>query len=71
MQTMWVRLLIPAVLFSGCVYRITPRRSDAPLHFGTKNGSSFFSGQLDEIALFSRKLTAAEISQLYNSAKLP
>lgn len=42
------------------------RTTGGPLTFGTDGGASqFFSGQLDEIALFNRALTSSEIAAAY------
>src|SRR5262245_1483597 len=49
-------------------WQIFPLNGTAPLRFGTRDRKSFFSGTLDEIAIFSRKLTSSEVLQLYNAS---
>lgn len=51
-------------------YQITPGNGDAPLRFATRDKQSFLTGALDEIAIFDRKLTGDEISELYEAAIL-
>ena len=44
-------------------YDILPARGNAPLRLGTRDRGSFFAGGLDEVALYPRVLTAAEIRE--------
>ncbi|MCA9228747.1 MAG: LamG domain-containing protein, partial [Planctomycetales bacterium] len=39
----------------------------APVTIGARENAKFFNGQIDEIAIYSRELTAAEIAQQYES----
>ena len=45
-------------------WQIDPVRTGAPLRFGTSDGTGFFAGNLDEIAVFPRLLSADERDQL-------
>jgi hypothetical protein len=57
-----------STLYSASDYRIYPRNGSAPLRFGTRDadgGVSYFTGALDEVAIFSRRLTDTEILDLY------
>ncbi len=42
--------------------------SATPLSFGSKQGTGFFNGLLDEIELFSRALTSNEVVYIYGAA---
>jgi hypothetical protein len=44
-------------------YNVRPTAGSAPLRLGTRNLSSFLTGGLDEVAVYPRKLTAAEIQK--------
>ena len=53
---------------SGALYRtfnIMPNRGTAPLRFGTRDLKSFFIGGLDEVAIYPRLLTPAEVLDNY------
>ena len=53
---------------SGALYRtfnIMPIRGTAPLRFGTRDLKSFFIGGLDEVAVYPRLLTPAEVLDNY------
>lgn len=44
------------------------RNGNALLKIGTRDGGSFFKGSIDNLYIYNRKLTAAEISDVYNDA---
>ncbi|MDQ3364677.1 MAG: LamG domain-containing protein, partial [Myxococcota bacterium] len=51
-------------------WNINPLSSEALLRIGTlANDESFFNGYIDEVAIFSRKLTAPEVLRLYNASR--
>jgi hypothetical protein len=50
-------------------YKIKPRMGNAPVRLGTRDLGSFLTGGLDEVAIYPRKLTAAEIQENYRRAK--
>lgn len=50
-------------------YNIVPAHGTAPLRFGTRDLRSFLAGGLDEIAIYPRVLTAAEIQDNYESGR--
>lgn len=52
-------------------YDIIPARGKAPLRLGTRNLTSFFTGGLDEVAIYPRVLTAAEVLDHYQTAIKP
>jgi hypothetical protein len=49
-------------------YRVTPRAGTAPLRLGSRDLTSFLRGGLDEVAIYPRCLTAAEILKNYRLA---
>ena len=48
-------------------YNVRPRKGPAPLRLGTRDRTSFFTGALDEVAIYPRKLTPAELRCHYRS----
>jgi hypothetical protein len=42
-----------------------PAHGSAPVRFATRDGNSFFTGGLDEVAIYPRVLTGAEIMENY------
>lgn len=40
-----------------------------PLKIGSSNGSGYFDGKIDEVRVYNRVLTAAEVAALYNSSR--
>jgi hypothetical protein len=55
---------------AGALYRaydIRPAHAAAPLRLGTRDLASFLSGGLDEVAVYPRVLTAAEIREHYRT----
>jgi hypothetical protein len=48
-------------------YTIVPADGGAPVRFATRDGNSFFTGGLDEVAIYSRVLTGAEIMENYTA----
>lgn len=44
------------------------RDGNAPLRIGTKDFASYFKGSIDNLYIYNRKLTAAEITQVYNDS---
>ncbi len=61
-----VRLYVDGVL-QGSAPLTTPFNNSRTLYFGTGWGKERFRGTLDEISLYSRALSAAEISSIVNS----
>jgi hypothetical protein len=55
----------PGVLYSNPSFVVHPRNGTSPLRIGTRDCASFFTGGLDEVAVFDRALTAAEVSELH------
>lgn len=49
-------------------YDIVPAHGTAPLRFGTRDLATFLAGALDEIAIYPRVLSAAEILDHYQAA---
>lgn len=56
----------PGALYS--TYNIAPVHGPAPVRLGTLNGVSFLTGGLDEVAIYPRVLTPAEILDNHRSA---
>jgi hypothetical protein len=46
-------------------YEIMPADGGAPVRFATRDGNSFLTGGLDEVAIYPRELTGAEIVENY------
>jgi hypothetical protein len=44
-----------------------PAHGTAPLRFGTRDGGSFLTGGLDDVAIYPRVLTPAEVLENYNT----
>ncbi|QVL34004.1 LamG domain-containing protein [Telmatocola sphagniphila] len=49
-------------------FDITPRAGSAPIRLGTRNFTSFFLGELDELAIYPRVLTDKEILEHFRAA---
>jgi hypothetical protein len=60
--------LIQSNVYNGS---ITPQHGSAPLRIGTRDFNSYFNGQIREVRLWNRTLSAAEINALYNSSTIP
>jgi hypothetical protein len=56
-------------LYSSADYLVRPSNGTAPLRFASRDFVSFFTGAIDEVAVFDRKLSAAEVSQLFSAAR--
>jgi hypothetical protein len=56
----------PGALYSS--YDIIPAHGAAPLRLGTRDLGSFFTGALDEVAVYPRVLSAEEIAENYAAA---
>jgi hypothetical protein len=52
-------------------YQVTPRPGAAPVRLGSRDLTSFLRGGLDEVAIYPRCLTAAEILRGYRLAVSP
>jgi hypothetical protein len=50
-------------------YNVRPREGTAPVRLGTRDLRSFLSGGLDEVAIYPRRLTAAEVQENYRRSK--
>lgn len=50
---------------------IDPQAGKAPMRFGTRDFKSFFAGGLSEIRVWSRALSADEISESYDAGIIP
>lgn len=50
---------------------ITPKHGTAPLRIGTRDFKSYFNGQIREVRLWNRALSAAEMQSLYDSDTVP
>jgi len=48
-------------------YGIVPAHGTAPLRLGTRDGGSFLTGGLDDVAIYPRVLTPAEVLENYNT----
>lgn len=59
---------IESNVYSGS---ITPQHGTAPLRIGTRDFNSYFDGQIREVRLWNRVLSAAEVNALYDSGTVP
>jgi hypothetical protein len=51
--------------------QVEPEPGPAPLRIGTRDLKSFFKGEIREVRIWDRALTASEISSLYSGRSLP
>ncbi|HRQ66133.1 MAG TPA: hypothetical protein PKZ76_14945 [Xanthomonadaceae bacterium] len=60
-------------LYSNQDYLVTPEHAAAPLRIGTRDGGSYLTGGIDEVQIYDRRLSEAEVAELYHrlSAKPP
>jgi hypothetical protein len=56
------------VLYNNPRWKIKSAHGTAPLRLGTRDRKSFLTGALDEVAIYPRVLTAAEVLENYNAA---
>jgi hypothetical protein len=65
-----LRLGPPArgTLYSNALFNVEPAHGAAPLRLGTRDLKSFLIGGLDEVAIYPRVLTAAEVLDNYRAA---
>jgi hypothetical protein len=52
--------------FINSEYHINPQNGTAPVRIGTRDFASFFKGAIDNIHIYNRALSPAEVVQLYN-----
>ena len=66
-----MKMYVDGALVSSNTFTGTFQNIEAPWYIGAKNagGSNYFNGSIDEVAIWSRALSAAEITQLYNEGK--
>jgi hypothetical protein len=50
-------------------YDVTPRHGSAPVRLGTRDLHSFFTGGLDEVAIYPRVLTAKEVLRHWKAGR--
>jgi concanavalin A-like lectin/glucanase superfamily protein len=50
--------------FMNSVYQTTPQNGTAPVRIGTKDFASYFKGALDNLYIYNRALSGAEVGQL-------
>ena len=50
--------------FLNSVYQITPQNGTAPVRIGTKDFASYFKGAIDNLYIYNRALSGAEVGQL-------
>ncbi len=46
-------------------YLVAPAHGAAPLRIGTRDSGSYLTGGIDEVQIYDRRLTAAEVAELY------
>jgi hypothetical protein len=59
----------PDVLYSNASFVVYPLNGTSPLRIGTGDCGSSFTGGLDEVAVFDRRLTATEILALHTQSQ--
>jgi len=57
----------PGALYKA--YNVMPVAGDSPLRLGTRDKKSFFTGALDEVAIYPRALAAREIADNYRAGR--
>jgi len=50
--------------------KIIPTAGNAPLRIGTRDFHSFFQGEIREVRIWNRRLSDAEIAELYNAGSV-
>ena len=50
--------------FMHSAYQITPQNGTAPVRIGTKDFASYFKGAIDNLYIYNRALSGAEVGQL-------
>ena len=65
-------IYINGVLNASAAVATTPATNTQPMHFGAgrDNNTFFFQGQIDEVEVFNRALTAAEVKAIYDAGSL-
>jgi hypothetical protein len=58
----------PGRMYKSTAWAVYPFSGDAPLRLGTLQKDTFLNGALDEVAIFSRKLTPDEVRALYKAS---
>lgn len=58
----------PGAMYKSTAWAVYPLSGDAPLRLGTLQKDTFLNGALDEVAIFSRKLTPDEVRALYKAS---
>jgi hypothetical protein len=54
-------------LYSNPKFMISPQHGSSPVRIGTRDLGSFLRGAIDEVAIYPRVLTAAEVLDNYNA----
>jgi hypothetical protein len=54
-------------LYSDPRFKIAPQHGSAPVRIGTRDLVSFLRGAIDEVAIYPRVLSAAEVQENYNA----
>ncbi|HEX2862915.1 MAG TPA: LamG-like jellyroll fold domain-containing protein, partial [Lacunisphaera sp.] len=54
--------------FFNSIYNVTPVNGTAPLRLGTRDFLSYFKGAIDDLRIYNRVLTLAEIQELYGDS---
>ncbi len=57
----------PGTLYSNPLFDIAPQHGSSPVRIGTRDLESFLRGAIDEVAIYPRVLTAAEVLDNYNT----
>ncbi|WP_159719025.1 LamG domain-containing protein [Geminicoccus flavidas] len=57
--------------FMNSQYHINPKNGTAPVRIGTRDFKSYFRGAIDDIRIYDRPLSAAEVMQLYHEMRRP
>jgi Concanavalin A-like lectin/glucanases superfamily len=57
----------PGTLYSNPLFQTSPRHGTAPVRLGTRDLGSFLQGAIDEVAIYPRVLSAAEIQDNYDT----
>lgn len=57
--------------FINSRYHVDPKNGTAPIRIGTRDFKSYFKGAIDDVRIYDRALSAAEVTQLYHEARRP
>lgn len=62
-----LRLYVDGTLVASVAEKVRIRRAKQPLTLGSQAGAHSWSGKIDEVRVYDRGLSAAEVQELYEN----